>query len=329
MNDVNTDLTLFRWWRPDPQGDPPEWYEAEPWLELLPKFEPLSTETRWMTWDGLASARITYSPLLDAPELWRVFVALSEGEAAYLEFAKKYGPLTHGENLISLDLARQFGVPYYQWRLAHRTMRSAWLVYEAVQSNRTNLLSEWIHIDDKRARFVGQPVPGHVIRHGAQIASASLDLLKVWSRHVIDVRSPAERLRRLAKVWIWRIVNLCMRGPQEGSLDSLAGGQVKAMLDVNFEGDLRSAAVRFNPTDLLGAMWFQFAKTIEGNLRYRQCRSATCRGWFLLSPIGAGKRQHSQFCSDGCRLRHWRATRRREARINAKGRAHASTTRAR
>jgi hypothetical protein len=313
---IGETLTLFRWWRPDPSGSQPEWWDGEPLDGFLPRIEGLEAERRWMTWDTLSPPRITYSPIDDTPELWRVFVALPESEDAYLDFAKRYGLLTKGEILASFNISRQFGVPLCQWKLAHRTMRTVWRVYEAVQSRRTNELAKLIQIDERKAqaRFVGQPVPGHSIRHGAYIAGKAIDVLKVWERHVLGVPNQSERLRRLAMTWVWRTVNLCMHGPQEGSPDSLAGGLVSVILDVNLHEDLKTAVVRFNPTDLLGAMWFQLAKTIEGNLKYRQCRNATCRGWFLLSPSGSGKRRHSQFCGDACRLKHWRRARRKHAK---------------
>ena len=79
-------------------------------------------------------------------------------------------------------------------------------------SRRTNLLSEWITIDRRAAFFVGQPVKGHAIGHGRAIAIADphWDLLKLWNRHVLGVQSPAERLRRLAMVWVWRNSSTCV-----------------------------------------------------------------------------------------------------------------------
>jgi hypothetical protein len=303
-------LTLFRWSRPDPRGNLPQWVDGEPLLgehelEVQP-FPLLRDETRWMAWDELLSARITYSPLDDAPELWRRFVDLREGEESYLSFASRYGVLSTAIPVETQDDGIVFnGVPYSRWLIAHRTLRTVWLVYEAVKAHRTDLLSKWILIDEKKARFVGCPVPGHKISWGAVLASPAFrPLSDHWDRHVAGVKSKRESLERLAMLWIWRIVNLCMRGPQAGAEDSLAGDPVTAMLDVDFE--THAHAVRFNPSTLLAAMWLQFAKAIEGNLEYRQCAFALCRGWFVLSPVGAGKRRHSLFCSDRCRLREWR-----------------------
>ncbi len=296
------DLTTFRWWQP-PEGLGPTWIDGT-MLDLgtdEERFALVRDEKRWMYWDPFhPKHRQLYSPLNDTPALWRTFMDLAEGEAPYLEFAQRYGPLTNGLVLTN----GENGVPYSRWLLAHRTLRSAWLVYEAARANRTRVLADWIRIDDKRARFIGQPVKGHAIKTGAGLASAGLDLNNHWKRHVENVSSTAERLRRLAMVWVWRTVNRSMKGPNYGSEESLAGDPVTAFLDL--DDTVRQAVVRFQPSTLLAAMWLQFAKSIEGNLAYRQCKHTGCRAWFLLSPEGAGKRRQAQFCSNRCRLREWR-----------------------
>jgi hypothetical protein len=56
------------------------------------------------------------------------------------------------------------------------------------------------------------------------------------------------------------------------------------------------------PKNLLGALWLQFALTIERGSDFRRC--AECGTWFELAP-GLG-RSDKQFCSVRCRVRSHR-----------------------
>jgi len=60
------------------------------------------------------------------------------------------------------------------------------------------------------------------------------------------------------------------------------------------------------PSNLLAAMWLQFARTIEGNKEHAQCEE--CRTWFEIG-AGEGSRRDARFCGSACRARAWRKNR--------------------
>ena len=81
--EVNRELTAFGWWKPDPTGPLPTWTDSE-LLENVADlwlFSSVRQETRFLIWDAppLVS-RTVYNPLDEAPELWRQFVELQEGD---------------------------------------------------------------------------------------------------------------------------------------------------------------------------------------------------------------------------------------------------------
>ncbi len=57
--------------------------------------------------------------------------------------------------------------------------------------------------------------------------------------------------------------------------------------------------LRLTPTNLLGALWLQFARAVEASKTYRRC--PVCTQWFQVSV--KGKRRHSTYCSDRCRVK--------------------------
>ncbi|MGC1788936.1 MAG: hypothetical protein WA718_19565, partial [Terriglobales bacterium] len=67
------------------------------------------------------------------------------------------------------------------------------------------------------------------------------------------------------------------------------------------------------PTNLIGALWLQFAQAIDGDREYRVCQQ--CREWF---EIGGGKkkdgadhhRTDARFCTNACKQKAYRAGKR-------------------
>ncbi len=60
--------------------------------------------------------------------------------------------------------------------------------------------------------------------------------------------------------------------------------------------------LRIVPKNLMGAMWLQFARGIDGNKDYRRCRA--CGKWFEISL--EANRPTRFFCKDGCRYKVYR-----------------------
>jgi hypothetical protein len=73
--------------------------------------------------------------------------------------------------------------------------------------------------------------------------------------------------------------------------------------------------LRIVPKNLLGALWLEFARGIDGNKDYRKCRE--CGRWFEIS-LEAG-RPTKFFCSNACRSKAYRERQAAAQRLSAEG----------
>ena len=62
--------------------------------------------------------------------------------------------------------------------------------------------------------------------------------------------------------------------------------------------------LRIVPRSLLGAMWLQFAQTLDGSRFHKPCKE--CSKWFEVSTEKTGKRTNREFCSDTCKSTNYR-----------------------
>jgi len=70
-------------------------------------------------------------------------------------------------------------------------------------------------------------------------------------------------------------------------------------------GDLPKLRVFLQPRSLLGALWIQFAAAVDSRKTFKNC--AQCGAPFELSRTPeTGKRSDARFCSDRCRVAHYR-----------------------
>jgi hypothetical protein len=58
------------------------------------------------------------------------------------------------------------------------------------------------------------------------------------------------------------------------------------------------------PSSLIGALWLQLARTIDGNIAYQSCE-AGCGHWIAIQPGKA--RKDKKYCSHACRQKAYRA----------------------
>jgi hypothetical protein len=79
-----------------------------------------------------------------------------------------------------------------------------------------------------------------------------------------------------------------------------------------------SALLRVSPTNLLGALWWQFARAVTGEASYRQCK--VCLQWIELSTGDHGFRIDREFCSNECKYKDHRAKVRKAKELKARGR---------
>lgn len=297
----------FRWGRR--RTNSPIWIAgAAPRNPNLPIWRAFQDRTtRWLLMNYLPGKeayqpRDFYNPLETNPELFRTFASLRENdEADYAQFAETYGLLgiytfitTPAENP-----RKAFGESLVAWSWNHRLMKALLCVYDAVRRSRANDLAQWLTVQP--SEYAGwkmlsvEPSEGSPItlpRGGAW----NVDALRMSDVLPVKASNQSERIKRIAMRWVANGVSLQLAGATFYE-SSVTAQVMRSTPNYDF-------GIQIMPTSLLGAMWLQFANTIEGNLNYHRCKNAGCRGWMLVSP--GGKRAHADFCSDKCRLRHWR-----------------------
>ncbi len=108
-------------------------------------------------------------------------------------------------------------------------------------------------------------------------------------------RPTIEEIRNAGLGWVQAMVNM--------GLGNFA--QPKLLFNENKS----RLAIYIAPHNLRGAFWLQFARAIEGDIRYARC--VECSRWMEIA-IGSG-RPDKKYCSNACRMRRYRE--RRAARL--------------
>jgi hypothetical protein len=262
-------LTTFRWWR---RGEP-EWVKAPAAGQQL---------KQWWLVEGQASD--PYQPLRDALALFRTFADISEhNRDAVADFVREYGSLVVGAQQLAGTDGRA-GEPWALWRREIGAMRRAIELWEA----RPDELAKWIRFDDDRCWVdLGD--------------AAAVETIATPDHHpelwvLLAGRMPKQRrLRRAALFYVQGQAN-----------DRLKEHTAARLL---FDPDSDQERVHVLPRNLLGALWLQLARAVEGDKEYRRCEE--CQRWFEVSP--EGMRPESKYCGTACRMRAYR-------RRKAKGR---------
>lgn len=84
-----------------------------------------------------------------------------------------------------------------------------------------------------------------------------------------------------------------------------------------FPGNSPKLVVTLQPDSLLGALWLQFAAAVHANKSFAQCPQ--CRTIFEISRDSSGKRRSARFCSNRCRVAHYRERIERARELHARG----------
>ena len=281
-SDMADDLVHFWWTR----GRTIRWYEASEDSGALWWLVP-ELEGHW------------YRPLHDELAAFRAFAELDPNNRDNVtEFVRKFGLLLEQKKLLAPGLPSdlphpaRFVEPFSLWQDETRAMRNAVDVFDALDKPRR--LAEWIRLesptgDPNRVLFC-RGEEGEMPR-SAEIAS---DTFRTSLLGYIVGQPRDAALRRAGKFFIQQEIN--------SRLEKTAAPK----LLYNPESD--QLELWLTPTNLLGALWLQFARAVEASKTYSRCQ--VCTQWFEVS--SEGKRRHSKYCSDRCRVKAYR-DRRNEA----------------
>jgi hypothetical protein len=74
-----------------------------------------------------------------------------------------------------------------------------------------------------------------------------------------------------------------------------------------YNQDTTISEIQLVPSDLLGALWLQFAEALASNHEYKKCKQ--CGAWFAIASGEDGRTARREFCSDPCKSKDYRERR--------------------
>jgi hypothetical protein len=247
--------------------------------------------------------RVTW-PLRDKPDLFQTFAELETGEEEILAFANQHGrlglavaselhsalPLLGGRPVAVAELRRD-------WDRAIRRMRLACELSAAIAGNDRAVLRHCIHEESWG--------PGHFSDHAVRFEVPERP--DAWLR--VTPRDPEAQLLRRGD--LRRAAQVLLQHATNEALELHTSAMV--LLDEETERQ----GIYVNPKNLLGALWVQFAQSIDSGGSSKRC--AECGNWMRLAP--GTNRSDRDFCSDRCRVNAYRKRKKAAAELHRKGMA--------
>jgi hypothetical protein len=248
--------------------------------------------TDWLG-DGSPSAYEMYRPLERETGLYKRFLEIdSSDRGSILEFADEYGSL--GVNALAarpatLDDANRncvFVETWETWKEEIENMRRTVTHWKMVESKDSNGLSRYF-TENARGTWLYKSDAGGFQR----------------------VQEPVQGLFAPGNVLI----------PAGFLVQDWVNQQLRQSTypQVLYDVERGSRILQIVPRSLLGAMWLQFAQTIDGKRSHKPCKE--CSTWFEVSTEDTGKRVNREFCSDPCKSKNYRRRKAECIQLKAQG----------
>lgn len=267
----------------------------------------------------------SFEPFKDNPTLYRNFASIPWMDySAAIEFAKQYGMLETQRllNIPAFSLPEGVYVrgrkhcipadPEEDWFVGSAMLRALIRVWENLENE--TVLKELFHWEREIPAYSGQERPytwhwhphqddGPPYKEDGELGLDVCDVLREWDyadyqeeddQRLIDRIIPSRRwvgtepLKDVAVAFI----------RQELSIRLSDLGRCSIRVSPPSEGPM---SIQVVPSNMLEAMFLQFAQAHQGNKDHRQCK--VCGKWFELMPKDRGKRE---FCGDNCKFKDYR-----------------------
>lgn len=230
-----------------------------------------------------------YQPFKSHSGLFREFGETAPTFEAMKSFADSFGLLGDSVMFLPGNSNRPFqGETFVQWTGEMGAMRGALKLYEWVREGNEAALSRHIIWKGSVCKYMSDPDwrPEQGLAPGEHVEFATL----LWN---------AEQVQSGPWIQPGDVINPALLHIQRTINKRIEEHTAIRMLWRHDRAELVNVA---RPKNLLGALWLQFALTIERGSDFRRC--AECGRWFELAP-GLG-RSDKQFCSVRCRVRSHR-----------------------
>jgi hypothetical protein len=246
-----------------------------------------------------------YEPLLRSPALFRTFADLQPTERDVLKFANQHGPLGISIPIVlrsddwrvlrSGELLGTWADEIFDLRLA----LEVWDVARKQQNK--GRLEQRISIRRDRlgihAFFSYQTPEG--LREELICSNRQTDAWRSELAAFLDERA----LHRAALFYV------------QGKINERLKEHTRARVLYSRPRD--SIGLHTVPTNLLGAMWLQFAHAVEGRRDYKRC--AECATWFEVSLEEVGYSRRREFCRPACRFKAYRERKTEACKLHKRG----------
>lgn len=240
-----------------------------------------------------------YEPLEHFTGLFRVFVEIPVTPSKFLEFAQKFGFLTDRDDMDLLDgyviVSELYGdsTPVHAelligWTEEIVKMREAVTLWQLARARDATGLSKYLRWSDG--------VLGYWTDYHGLDSEFSL---------VYDTRDPAGKALRFREGDVFEPAMFIASVIANVGLES----RVSPKLQMTIEDKTPRLAI--SPLNLLGALWLQLARAIDGDKEYRACQH--CGNWFEIGSTGYSRAR--RFCSNRCRVAFSRAQKRVQEKV--------------
>jgi len=216
-------------------------------------------------------------------------------EEGILAFTKQYGWLGVEERVF-LDGQKRpdesiRGERFERWVRELKDMQETLTIWDDIQAGHVDAYRHWqIVRGENRDGYTGQ------VREKSRV------IFQQHGRHM-DF-DPSMTYKQTASAPLFKV--------QETINEHLETSTVNRLIYAPQDDRL---LLRIIPKSLLGALWLQLAKGIEGDIEYRQCHE--CGKWFEISL--EAYRKSRLFCSNACRSKAYRTRQASAQRLYAGG----------
>jgi hypothetical protein len=306
--DEFAELASFRWSR-----GTYEWVEATQLQSTSSRVDDGANENAVYLVQRPAEGNSEYVP---DPALFREFADVPSTREDILSFANKYGWLGPSELVVRrgvestvytmpkdvAEAMKSSGAPRQRGRKLSRTRN----LYPVQLGERPDKWFKEIAAMNRLLKILDPPRGSDSTKRRFQqrIRWTANQVIYEWRTdegEVIDVIASEEErpqqfallqkanLREILRYYLARSIN-----------ERLAAHRVKVQLFPDSPSE--RVGLRIVPETLIGFLWLQFAKAVEGGRSYRRCED--CSKWFEFG--GQSSRSDKRFCSDTCRVRNGR-----------------------
>ncbi len=277
---IRTNPFMFRW---KVEEDGYEWKEARK-----------NKEPRLVGRGGLESRMMLYAPMEEFPGLFLEFAKLMPTRESVCQFANRYGMLSEPslemEDVVVQRGRMLTGSTLHEWKDEIQWMSAIVNLWEAVESRDIRQLQKVIKWNENGVRYLIESRSGRWRHHSlANVAEHNYEAKVVRLGKPGGVLQPARHALRME---INRRIATATTVPEL----LWAPGERRDGQPPKSDANMRIA---FVPSNLLAAMWLQFAQAVIGEYQLKRCLG--CGTYFQVGP--GGRRSHSDTCSDKCRQR--------------------------